>query len=400
MVEKYLKSNLCHLPWTGIETRPNGFYKPCCLYKEILKTPENENYNVKDHGIEEVMNSTDMKQLRQQFKNGEKPEGCSACWKEESAGKMSKRQHMWTKAFEIGQAYVKKDKVGPIMVDLKLGNICNLKCRICSAQSSSQWVNDMIKLDPRTKDKWKNVNKQGSWPREQNKFFEDLPKFLKDVRYFEITGGEPLMIEQQFDILRKCIDLGSAKYIDVHYNTNGTHFPEKAITEIWPHFKRIELAFSIDDVEKRFEYQRHPATWDNVSKNIHKFFKCGLNNLSTQICTTINFFNIHYLDELAEQVYEWNPDFWHINILHWPVEFDVQMLPIDVKLKIKDKLQRCKIYQKELQSAVNYMLHPPQRELDNYKKILYHKIKEIDAIRDENFAEVFPTLNNLLGIYE
>ena len=56
------------------------------------------------------------------------------------------------------------------------------------------------------------------------------------------------MIQEQFDVLQKCIDKGYAKNIEVHYNTNGTHYPEYAVKEIWPHFKRVEMAFSIDDI--------------------------------------------------------------------------------------------------------------------------------------------------------
>ena len=37
MVEKYLKSSMCMIPWTGLETRPGGEYKPCCMYRENIK---------------------------------------------------------------------------------------------------------------------------------------------------------------------------------------------------------------------------------------------------------------------------------------------------------------------------------------------------------------------------
>ena len=79
-------------------------------------------------------------------------------------------------------------------------------------------------------------------------------------------------------------------------------FSEKELNEIWPHFKRIELAYSIDDIGNRFEYQRHPAKWNVVHENILKFKNSGLKNLSTQVCTTINLFNVAYLDELAPYI--------------------------------------------------------------------------------------------------
>ena len=33
MVEKYIKSNMCVLPWTHLEVDVNGSASPCCLYK-------------------------------------------------------------------------------------------------------------------------------------------------------------------------------------------------------------------------------------------------------------------------------------------------------------------------------------------------------------------------------
>ena len=33
MVDKYIKSNVCPLPWTHLEVDVNGGASPCCLYK-------------------------------------------------------------------------------------------------------------------------------------------------------------------------------------------------------------------------------------------------------------------------------------------------------------------------------------------------------------------------------
>lgn len=400
MVEKYIKSNRCMLPWTSIETRPGGTYRPCCIYRSDIKDTAGVPYNTKDHTISEVMSSKQMKELRDEFRRNKRPSGCSSCWKEEDAGKISKRQHMWYKAYVLGKYHVDKDKVEARFVDLKLGNICNLKCRICSPHSSSQWTNDMMRLDPDRKEHWKKFNKEGSWPREPNRFYEDLEKHIDSIRFLEITGGEPLLIKEQFSILRKCVEAGVANKIDVHYNTNGTQFPEEAIREIWPHFKRVEIAFSIDDVGERFEYQRHPAKWQSVNENITRFKASNMSNMSMQICSTINVFNILHLEELADQVKEWNPDFWHINILHQPEEFDVQQLPKQLKKFIASSFSAHEQYSREIKSAIDYMMREPAEKISNWHEKLKIKIKKIDSLREENFGEVFPFLNKKLKIYD
>ena len=88
MVEKYIKSNICPLPWTHLEVDVNGSASPCCLYKGTI-----DNYKVYDTDLKTIQHSDYMNDLRQRFRNGEKPTGCANCWQEESAGKTSKRQN-------------------------------------------------------------------------------------------------------------------------------------------------------------------------------------------------------------------------------------------------------------------------------------------------------------------
>ena len=68
--------------------------------------------------------------------------------------------------------------------------------------------------------------------------------------------------------------------------------PPQEIFDLWSHFKRVEVAFSIDDVGEQFEYQRHPAKWIEVNQNLAKFKERQTDNMEFQICSTINIFNI------------------------------------------------------------------------------------------------------------
>jgi hypothetical protein len=118
------------------------------------------------------------------------------------------------------------------------------------------------------------------------------------------------------------------------------------------------------------------------------------------VCTTLNFFNIWNIGELAYKVKEWSPDFWHINILHHPVEFDIQQIPMDIKQQIIATLEKIVLYKEEIQTAIDYIKGEPDYNLDNWKQALTKKIKSIDAVRKENFADSFTALNNLLKIYD
>ena len=88
MVDKYIKSNVCLLPWTHLEIDVNGGASPCCLYKGNIP-----NVKVYEQSLKTIQKNEYMERLRQKFKNGERPLSCESCWQEEDAGKTSKRMN-------------------------------------------------------------------------------------------------------------------------------------------------------------------------------------------------------------------------------------------------------------------------------------------------------------------
>ena len=67
MVDKYIKSNICPLPWTGLEVGVNGGAAPCCLYKGQVP-----NVKVYETDLKEIQKSQYMEDLRTKFKNNTK----------------------------------------------------------------------------------------------------------------------------------------------------------------------------------------------------------------------------------------------------------------------------------------------------------------------------------------
>jgi pyruvate-formate lyase-activating enzyme len=127
--------------------------------------------------------------------------------------------------------------------------------------------------------------REGRWPRESPQFWSELDAIADQIRYLEFTGGEPFMIAEHFDFLQSLVDRGLAGNIEIHYNTNGTQYPERGI-ELWPHFKLVEIAFSIDDIGARFEYQRSGAKWSEVQDNLYRFraLRKKSKNIQLQLC--------------------------------------------------------------------------------------------------------------------
>ena len=140
-----------------------------------------------------------------------------------------------------------------------------------------------------------------------------------------------MFIKNHFKILEHCVEKGYAKNIDIHYNTNGTQLPQKEIFDLWKNFKRVEIAFSIDDVGQPFEYQRHPAKWREVNSNLVQFKENQTNNIEFQICSTISIFNIFNLAKIALWVKQYQPKYFYVNTCFDPDIFNIQTLPKQVK---------------------------------------------------------------------
>jgi len=389
MVDKYIKSNMCVLPWTSLEVDTNGSASPCCLYKGEI-----DSYKVYNTDLKTIQNSEYMERLRQQFRNGEKPAGCTMCWQEEEAGKVSKRMNSYYKMKNSLQDWTPDTAPSLKFIDFKLGNICNLKCRICGSYSSSKWAQE--ELDYGNNPVARQNLKDGGWPKRNPQFFDDIKDVLQDVEYFEFTGGEPMMIENHFKILEHCVEQGYAPRQYIHYNTNGTQLPEERIFWMWSQFKNVEIAFSIDDVGTKFEYQRYGAKWDEVEHNLKQYKSyVGTNNTDFQICSTINIFNILSLDKLFDWVKEFKPKYFHVNTLFAPDCFNIQTLPQELKKIVTDKFQHLPPYR----SIINFMnMSDKHSETMNTER--RRRIRITDEYRKENFSSIFPELNNFLKIYD
>jgi pyruvate-formate lyase-activating enzyme len=395
-------NTFCVLPWISLEASPIGTVRPCCLADNELLDNAGQKFSLLTADFAEIQNSNDMQTLRQQFLNGVKPQTCRKCWNEERAGRTSKRMHTLDRLKHMITDQPWTTDAKPLMfLDLKLGNICNLKCRICGPWSSSQFateeVNDAAPEDKKFTYAYQML-KAGAWPRENAQFWQQIDSVLHDIRYIEFTGGEPFMIDQHFDMLQGIVDRGIAHQVEIHYNTNGTMYPARA-ESIWRHFKTVEIAFSIDDVGDRFEYQRSNAVWSEVCVNLDRFrdLKEIHSNIRLQICTTVNVFNVRYLDQVAQWIdrnhESFNFVYW--NIMHDAWYFSIATLPDPVKQAIADYLRQADIpdrYRSDVNGVIDFMMKGAST--DGF--MLKMKIQDLDRKRRQNLRTVAPEFAELI----
>ena len=349
-----MSKTFCVLPFMSLATNASGNLRVCCNVipgTGFIRKPNGQIYNISRDDMKEAWNSEVYQTLRQQMLDGERPEMCARCFKEEDAGIRSSRMawnntnyfldedlpvdwHLENSPF-LSERYQKLAPFEIKYVDLRLGNLCNLKCRMCNPYASNLWVKE-----------WPLVNELGmpqseydrlskmDWP-EKEKTWENLFDIAHTVEEIYLTGGEPTVIQEQRRLLDYFIDNGTAKDIRLKYNTNLVKVPDWLI-EKWSHFKKVKLNCSIDAVGDLDHYIRYPSKWPTIEKNFTKLSK--LDNTHIEIHCTVQMYNMLRLPEL----FDWAEPFGYkiyMNILNHPDYLNIQCLPEKLKHQAEKQLQ-------------------------------------------------------------
>ena len=392
----------CVLPWVSLEASPIGTVRPCCLADDELTDDAGEKFNLARASFVSIQNSQAMQQLRQEFVAGKQPKTCRKCWNEEAAGRTSKRMHTLDRLKHMLSEQEWTQDAKPLMfLDLKLGNICNLKCRICGSWSSSTFATEELQALPYEQRKTSfhyQMLKDGQWPRTSTHFWNELTRNIEHIQYLEFTGGEPFMIAEHFDLLERLVEAGVAGQIEVHYNTNGTQWPGEAAAKIWANFKHVEIAFSIDDVGARFEYQRSGASWTEVVANLELFkhLRSRQPNISLQVCSTVNIFNVYYIEELAAWIDTQAFDFVYWNIMHDADYFSIATLPKRVKQAVTQRLVTAPVSEKNKQEFVN-IIDFMNNGVSDESGLMLAKIRQLDGRRNETLELLQPEFARLIN---
>jgi sulfatase maturation enzyme AslB (radical SAM superfamily) len=163
----------------------------------------------------------------------------------------------------------------PEHIDITFGNVCNLKCIMCSSFSSSKIETEY----QQHKQKYNLIGIiQPAMPK-LNKWWED-PKILEQVlhviskaKYINFSGGEPLLTPQIIDMLK-----ATPKNCQVEINTNLTKLTDEHINCLRK-FDLARISISLDGVGSHHEYIRYDSNWREIENNINKLFDANIKNL-------------------------------------------------------------------------------------------------------------------------
>lgn len=407
-LRKQVPDNFCLYPFTHFQLDPDGRARPCCKYKVGDPSWQKDVPKLPDVNIGELWEQEEFQKLRDQFLRNEKPNGCKACWDEEAAGIKSMRIQRENGGREHPYAtfYHHIPRPYPKTLDLKLSNLCNLKCRICTPFLSSQWMKEIKDLEVRDMGSHDTFVKNSREKFSENPNNEEiLKKWAPTVDYLEFYGGEPLMQQEHNKILQVMNEYGNPSNTGLYYNTNGT-ICEEEFFKLWAPFKEVIINFSIDDISSRFEYERKNAKWIEVLDNVKKYKELSQKykvNMILRFYTTVGILNIFYLKEFFETIKQYNIKT-TLNMVHYPHHYSIVNLPNEVKHLVKDKLLTIDTtdllteWSPSIDNIINFMYG---NEMDrNLLDTFFQKTTIHDGYRKESFSETFPELYELLKDYE
>jgi len=383
-----IPNSICINPWTHLFLNSDGSAKPCCIYKD-----NNAELNINSISIEQIVNSTKFTDLRKDLLSGKKPEACSVCWYEEEKGKKSKRirDNLFLKN-ELFQLDWNQD-TQLTSICIKLGNTCNLACRICGPDYSSTWYNE-IKSNHKLLNFYDNNHCNTGWiNNKDSKFWEDLKKHTHTVKFIQFEGGEPLLVKRHFEFLEHLIEANFADGIELYYNTNGSIFPESTIDTL-NQFKSVHFTLSIDNLYEKFEYERYGTTWDQVDKNIQKFAKLDKSKYFVGIFCSLSLLNVADAYNLYcfFKPYNWPVEF---NIVYNPEEMNMNILTDEAKKYTIAKLSNSvyKDFDEKIKPVIQHLITNTDTRLIN--KFL-ERTQSLDATRNQKFEDYYPELYTLL----
>jgi MoaA/NifB/PqqE/SkfB family radical SAM enzyme len=399
-------------PFTGLATREDGAICACCRSHPVGF--------IDKQSLEEIWNNDTMQRIRKQVLNNERPPECEPCFSLEDQGVESLRmRHIAGKIPEARINLYPNTELKEVMpfeiptMELKLNNLCNLKCRMCHPMDSTSW-NDWSEV----KEFYKNENNiMYAIIEEHNlenkphldkfqdnpEWWKSLEKLLPHFRRVEFAGGEPLMDPQHYRILDMLSQYGHQ--IEIKYATNLSMLGKgsRNIYEYWPKFKSVAVNVSIDGLGDSYEYIRGNANWDTMISNIKEIQ--SINNISRIVgAVTVQVSNVLVLDKMIEYFLDDLGIVFHTHRVEYPKVLSAQVLPRELKElaitrleNVKDKVKDFNMVKKhpqllqytlgQIQDNINYLNARDQS--DKWQDCVEFNTR-LDKTRSQSFVSVTP----------
>jgi hypothetical protein len=382
----------------------------CCLSE--LHSPVG---NLNEQTLEEVWNGDELKKFRLDMLNHKKLSNCNRCYEQESHGHQTLRQRSngeyimlennehGTAQFEAVKATHEDgtvDGVNMTYMDIRFSNICNMRCRSCGPDLSSQWFNDAVDSQfNKTPEKALHQIKKGT-----TDFLQTFDPYLDTVEKIYWAGGEPLIMDEHWYIMNKLVEMGRTRVttpMRIYYNTNFSKltYKDNDAVDLWKKFESIGIGASLDASGKRGEYLRKGTIWKDIVANRQRLHDEAPELTDFHVSCTVSIFNALNITDFYREL------------------VDTKFIEIEgfaVNILLGQEFQRATVLPKHLREEAQHKIDvlleeigdsdPLGRTTGTFKAFrsfldgddthltieFLESTKEMDRFRKENFFDVHP----------
>ncbi len=387
-----MSDTFCVLPFTHLSTRPNGDITPCCRSRDTLG-------NIKDMTFEQAWNGERQQQLRKDLLRGVRNKHCFQCWDMEDQGSISMRQSMnKTRQHMIPQTCdVQMPFVVPVL-ELKMSNLCNFRCRTCKPELSTTWMKDWSAV----KNEYESLGLHNDTKRQTNfdndQFIQDILRLAPTIEIVEFAGGEPLMDPLHYKVLEVLEPFASN--ISVKYSTNlsKVKFGKFDTIESWAKFKAVDLSLSIDGHPELNNYIRTESDTDVLAQNLRDVKRELGSKYEGRAALCYSAWNVFGLPESYEYFERVLDTPVHGNIAWDPIFINPQVLPEELKQKATEKYKKYLNTvkprgerNKRIHRFINQnMAFMNAKDQSQYFKQFLRFTQTLDRTRNTNIVDIVP----------
>ena len=394
MDELIKNKNFCAIPFTRQTLWYDGSYKLCCYTGDEDISQELNN--------KRSFNSDQLKKIRNEFFNGKYPDECIGCKNlsdkdlvppniRETADWISNEKRYYALVKNVLE-FSKGNEILPQMLDIRLSNVCNLKCRTCNPANSSAIQAEYNMHFQNNDIKKFNV---GQIKQKYDRNIDDVDDELFRI-YF--AGGEPLLEQYNLNFLETYRNLDT----DIIINTNLTVVNDRII-QILSKFKNVTLMVSLDGIAAVNDYIRYGANFENIIENIRTVNK--LENVQIDVNFVLNMYNVFDIKNFF-QYFETNfPELFPrigISPISLEKELFLECVPTELRLEAIDILKSCL----GLPEHNQYVLRDSIKilEQDNFNQTEFNNFIKyslaLDKIRNQSLVSVVPQYGPYVDLYK
>jgi organic radical activating enzyme len=394
-------------------------------------------------------NTNYKKNRRREMMEGLRPKECDYCWNiEDNSNEFSDRIYKSTEPWsmqhfdEVLKTKGEKD-INPKYVEVSFSNVCNFKCSYCGPAFSSQWMDEIQQHGSYpTSTNFNNLDYLKStdqMPIPHNKknpyvdaFWKWWPDLYKDLHTFRITGGEPLLAKDTFDVLDFInSEPNPNRKLNLSINTN-LNAPEKIFNEFREKITKLMdeervnefiLFTSCDAHGEQANYIRHGFNYDLFMERINILLTENP-KLTIIIMSTYNALSVPSYKGLIKDVYELKKKYHSAqryygssvildsSYLRWPPHQSVKILDKEWIDEVNSQAQLMDFYEQvrvgedgygftdieitKVKRIAEWMKnHDDDSTFLKNRKDFFIFVRHHDMRRGTNFLEVFPEFDEL-----